>query len=250
MAIADQILLAVVLVIIAIVVIAFFELKYMRKSMHKRRARAAKRIDDLPDDAYNSLVTTKAILASMDRGGLHSEEAAVMLRDAKTAYDRGNYRVTLDLTSQAKERLMVLKARQKSEGDASKLETLGSPGLETLSTTKEVLQKEYPANYLQSKFSMELATGSIEAGRSSGRDVNQAVQLLDSAHARFDAEDYDGALAAARLADRSARGEAVEVTLPATSAASTNSPSPTCASCGAQLQPDDIFCRKCGSRVA
>lgn len=250
MALADQILLAVVLVIIAIVVIAFIELKYLRKSLQKRRARAAKRIDDLPDDAYNALVTTKAILASMERGGVHSEEATVMLRDAKTAYDRGNYRVTLDLTSQAKERLMVLKARQKSEGDVAKLETLGSPGLETLSTTKEVLQKEYPANYLQSKFSMEVAGESIEAGRSSGRDVNQAIQLLDAAQVRFDAEDYGGALAAARLADRSARGEAVDVKLLATPATPPTPPSRSCASCSAPLQPDDVFCRKCGSRVA
>jgi len=248
MAVTDQILLAVVLVIVAVVVIAFVELKYLRKKMHNRRGQASKRLDDLPDNAYNALVTAKAILGSMARGGIHSEEATSMLREAQVAYDRRNYRVTLDLTSKAKERLLVLKAKHASQGDIAKLESL-APSAEPVATTKEFLTKEFPPNLIQSKFSMEVANAYIEEGRAAGRDVSQAVQLLDTARSRFDSKDYDGALATARLAERSARGEVIELKVAAPPTSSVATPDLSCARCGASLSADDAFCRKCGTRV-
>src|SRR3989337_2174993 len=89
-------------VIIMIVVIAFLEMKYLRKSMKARRVRASKRIAEMPDDAHNALLTAKAFMESMERCGVRSEEVVSLVRQAQVAYERRNYRVVRDLASQAK----------------------------------------------------------------------------------------------------------------------------------------------------
>jgi len=245
MTLSETIVLAIILVVIAVVVIAYLELKFLRKSMRARRVRAARRIEELPDDAHNALITTKAILGTMERNGTRSEEAAALLEEAKAAYDRRNYRVVLDLTSQAKEKLMALKARQQAQGDLVKIEASSRGGAEEV-TTKELLQKEYPPNYMPAKFSIELARAAIEEARASGRDTSKAEEHLMAAMAKFDAKDYAGALAAARMSQRAAEG------LPTEAAPAMAKPEPAilaCASCGAALREDDVFCRKCGARV-
>lgn len=245
----DAVTIAIALIVIAVFIIAFLELRYLRKKIRARRVRAARKVEELPDDAHNAIITTKAIMATMERSGVRSEEAVSLMAEAQMAYDRRNYRVVLDMASQVKEKLMVIKARQAAAGDLAKLESMPARGDSEETTTKELLQKEYPPNYLPAKFSLELAHSSIDQSRAAGRDVSQAEQLLVDAQARFGAKDYAGALASARLAQRSAAGEPVE-------AASPGMPKPlavdatlVCTSCGAALQSDDVFCRKCGARV-
>src|SRR5438552_2229519 len=86
----DQVTVGIVLFVVTIVVVAFFELKFLRKRMKNRRVRTAKRDEELPDEAHNAVVTTKAILAAMERQGVRSEEAATWLREADTASARRN----------------------------------------------------------------------------------------------------------------------------------------------------------------
>ena len=243
----DQVTVGIVLFVVTIVVVAFFELKFLRKRMKNRRVRTAKRDEELPDEAHNAVVTTKAILAAMERQGVRSEEAASRLREADTASARRNYRVAIDLTAKAKERLLSLKAAQASKGDLAKLDRLPPAGSDDAVTTKELIQKDYPPNLIQSKFSIGLATTAIESGSSSGRDVGQASQLLEAARARFDAKDYTAALGLARQSKRAAEGESVDphpivVTTPAPAGLA-------CPTCGSPLQADDAFCRKCGTRL-
>jgi ribosomal protein L40E len=83
--------------------------------------------------------------------------------------------------------------------------------------------------------------------------VGQAEQLLVLAKDRFEAQDYDGALKNARLAQRSLGSEKVEVIAPSPRLPST-APTPAgsgsvCVACGAPLKVDDAFCRKCGTKV-
>jgi len=248
--VTDQIIIAVVLFAVAMGILAFFEIRFLRKRMKGRRKRLGKRDDELADQAHNAVITTKAILSAMDRQGVRSGDASSMLREADMALARHNYRVVIDLTSKTRDRLMSAKAAQATRGDLAKLEQVATVGGSTDVTTKERIQKEFPPNLLQSKFSIELAGTAIETARTAGRGTDVATQLLDSAKARFDSQDYDGALRFARQSKRSADGEAIELP-PAVAPAAPSMPAgdQSCPSCGASIRPDDAFCRKCGTRL-
>jgi hypothetical protein len=250
----DQLVVVIVAFVIAVVGAAFFEVRFLRKKMRKRRTRIAKRDDELQDSAHNAIVTTKAILSSLERQGIQSGESSALLDEAQAAYERRNYRVAVELTGKAKDRLLAVKAARASQGDLVKLEQLSKArsGESDAITTKELLQKEMPPNMVQSKFSIEVAGTAIERGRAAGRDVSQASQLLETAQARFDSKDYAGALSIARQTKRLADGEAIEVSIPAPVSVPTQTKSsgPGCPSCGAPLRADDAFCPKCGTRIA
>lgn len=254
---------AVVLVFVMIVV-TWLELRVLRKKSKARRERNERRPEELQDEAHNALITTRAIASTLaERSGIRSEEVDANLREAQMAYNRRNYRVSVDLTRQAKDRLMTLKAAQAAQGDEGKLEALGSSSATDEPTTKEVLQKQFPPNLIQSKFAISVAEASLEQAAASGRDVTAAQSLLTAARSRFDAQDYGGALSVARQAEKSAKGEAVNVApppVPANGAADTPAPSAprpvaavpvgsACPSCGAPMKAEDTFCRKCGTRV-
>lgn len=243
---SHEILVGVVLVVVAIVVIAWLELKYMRKSMRTRRVRSTRGIEELPDTAHNALITTRAIAAALDRGGVHSEEVEGLLREAQMAYSRRNYRVVIDLASKAKEKLTALKARHAAMGDLAKLESMPSAGGDE-TTTKELLQRDFPPNLAQAKFTIDLAANAVERGRSSGRDVSQAEGLLAQARVRFDGQDFGGALSSAWQAQRSADSGPIAGLV--VGAPALVIMAPACPSCGAPIAADDAFCRKCGTKL-
>ncbi|HYM40756.1 MAG TPA: zinc ribbon domain-containing protein [Thermoplasmata archaeon] len=253
----------IVILLIVMIVVTWFELRVMRRRSKSRREHIASRPEELQDEAHNALITTRAIAASLaDRGGIRSEDVDSLLREAQMAYNRRNYRVALDLTKNVKDRLVSLRAQQSTQGDLARLNAAPAASESEEPTTKERLQKEYPPNLAQSKFAISLAEASIETGAAAGRDVVQARALLVTARARYDLEDYSGALSVARQAEKSAKGETVSAsslssTAPRPSAPSLASPSPpkpaasagrACPSCAAPLKPDDAFCRKCGTR--
>ncbi len=268
MALDDTTTLIVSALVIVMIVVVWFELSVLRKKSRARRERSGRRPEELQDEAHNALITTRAIASTMaERGGIHSEDVDAKLDEAQVAFDHRNFRVALDLTKQAKDRLVALKGAQTAQGDVAKLDALGSaPGTDE-PTTKEVLAKQYPPNLIQSKFSISVAETSIESAEGAGRDVTTAKSLLTAARSRFDAQDYGGALSIARQADKSARGEpvvasaAIPAPAPAASASLVASPTPNetrpaavpvgsaCPSCGAPMKPDDAFCRKCGTRA-
>ena len=247
----DPTTIAVVLVGVALVIaVGFFEMRFLRKKMKTRRIRAAKKDTELPDEAHNAVVTTKAIAATLERQGIRSPEVNEWIREAETAAGRRNYRVAKDLAGKAKDRLLVLKSEVASKGEVAKLEQLSAVrGDQT--TTKERLHKEVAPNFPQSKFSLELAEGALATARAGGRDVVQATELFEAAKARFEAQDYDGALTMARLSARSAEGKKVEMPAAPSKRAPTTAivSDRACPSCGAPLRSDDAFCRKCGTRL-
>ena len=250
--VTDPTTIAVVLVGVALVIaVGFFEMRFLRKKMKTRRIRAAKKDTELPDEAHNAVVTTKAIAATLERQGVRSPEVNEWISEAETAAGRGNYRVAKDLAGKAKDRLLVLKSQVASKGEVAKLEQLSAVGGDQ-TTTKERLHKEVAPNFPQSKFSLELAEGALATARAGGRDVVQATELFEAAKARFEAQDYDGALTMARLSKRAAEGKTVEIP------AAKPGPAPvamiaeklTCPTCSAPLKEDDVFCRKCGTRLS
>jgi len=252
----DPMTIGLVLAVVAFAVIGFFQMTFLRKKMQNRRVRTSKGDSELPDSAHNAIVTTKAIVESLGRQGLRSPESMAWIKEAEMAFGRHNYRVVLELTGKARERLLSLKSAQARKGDIVKLEQLAPMGGgDEVSTTKELLQKEVAPNLLQSKFSIELAGSAVDQGRVAGRDVTQAAEFLDAAKGRFDVKDYDGALSLSRLAKRAADGQKIDAHAPTPKAvtvvAFASTPAArTCASCGAGLAADDAFCRKCGTPLA
>lgn len=263
----DTTTIIIVVLVFVMIVITWFELRVMRRRSKSKTKRLAARPQELEDEAHNALLTTRAIASTMaERGGVHAEDLDSLLREAQMAYNRHNYRVTLDLTKRIKDRLMNLRSQQAARGDLAQLESMPADSGSDETTTKELLQKEYPPNLVQSKFAISIAESSIETGIASGHDVVRARGLLVSAKARFDAKDFSGALSVARQAERSAKGESVAALAPPASALAPVPPSPVtasppaaspaavpvgsaCPSCGAPVKPDDAFCRKCGTRV-
>lgn len=238
---------------IGFAVLGFLEVRFLRKKMKQRRIRAVRGDTELPDEAHNAIITTKAIIGSLERQGIRSAEASGWIREAELALERRNYRVVLELMGKAKNRLLTLKAEQASKGEFAKLEQLATAG-GWEATTKERLQKEVAPNLLQSKFSIEVAGSAIEEAREAGRDTTQAVSFLDAARGRFEARDYDGALSMARMSKRAAQGLEAEPPAPKAPRAG-EPPTPSappglaCPSCGASVSSDDAFCRKCGAQL-
>lgn len=252
MADVDGATIGLILAAIGFALLGFFELRLLRKKINERRVRVVKGASELPDEAHNAIITTKAIQASLERQGIQSPEVKGWIREADMAYERHNYRVVLELIERAKNRLLTLKAEHASKGELAKLEHLAPAKDEGPVTTKELLQKEVAPNLPQSKFSIEVAGSAIELARREGRDAAKAVEFLDAAKGRFDAKDYDGALTLARLSKRSAEGQKVEA--PAVPAPKPVAPAATpsnvaCSQCGAVLAADDAFCGKCGARL-
>src|SRR2546425_512001 len=163
----DAVTVAVVLLLVALGIATYLETRYLRKKMKNRRVRTAKRDDEMQDNAHNAIITTKAIMSSLDRQGIRSPGAAV------------------------------------------------------------------------------------EQGRVNGRDVSQATELLETAKTRFDAKDYASALSIAQQSKRAAAGEHINVSIPVPAPPAMATPGGRlCPSCGSSLAPDDMFCRKCGRRLA
>jgi predicted RNA-binding Zn-ribbon protein involved in translation (DUF1610 family) len=252
MADIDGVTIGLIAAAIGFAVLGVLEVRYLRKKMKDRRIRAVKGDSELPDQAHNAIITTKAIMGSLERQGIRSAEVTGWIREAEVAFGGHNYRVVLELTRKAKDRLLTLKSEHASKGELAKLEQLAPAVGEVEITTKERLQKELAPNLLQSKFSIEVAGGAIEEARVAGRDVTQAAGFLDAAKGRFDLKDYDGALSLSRLSKRAADGQKVEApTATAPKAVpSPTTPIATCPSCGAAISADDAFCRKCGARIA
>ena len=233
--------------IIVLAGVAYLEIRMIRSRRRKKEAQG-----EMPDRAHNELLAVKAIAEALARGGVRSVEADDVILEAETALQSRNYRVARELADRAKGLLRTEKARQQAKGDLAKFET-AKPPRDGEPTTKEKLTKDLPPNFMQAKFSMNLARDEIDAARSRGQDVTEAERMLAEAQATFDAKDYTAALAQGSRARRS-----LEVTKASPPTAATP-PVPTpsvstaktrpCPSCRAAVTVDDAFCRKCGAKV-
>ena len=235
--------------LITLSAVAFLELRYMRS-----RRKGARETLDLPDQVHNAILATKAIREALARGGVRSLEADDLVREAEDAVQERNFHVAMELTERAKGVLRAAKAKQARQGDLSKLETTETKGDAGEVTTKERLMKELPPNYAPSKFSINLARDEIASAKTDGREAAEAEQLLASAQASFDAQDYATALKQAVRARRSLEGVSTPATEPAPEVPTPMPTGPSgtarpCPSCGSPVAADDAFCRKCGVAV-
>lgn len=242
----------------------WYELKILRA----RRLKLAER-DDLPEQAHNALVTTRAIRDTLGAGGVTSADADILLLRAESASERGAHRQVIELCGEARGILVSLKARQQREGDLARLQALHGSAEKT---TKERLAEESPPHYLQAKFTLNLARDAIALARAKEYPTAAAESALTAAQAEFDSGRYEAALRSALQAKRLAEealppGVTVQVESGATAvpppaaprtpvepAPAAPAPAPAtagaCPQCGAPVRADDDFCRRCGTRLA
>jgi len=236
--------------LVTLSVVALAELRFMRK---RRRKKGAKKEDELPDRAHNAIITTKAIRDTLERGGVRSEEADDVIREAEAAIRERHFRVAVELTEKAKSLMRQAKLRREQQGDLAKLDQTAKRGPtgEDAVTEKERLMKEMPPNYMQSKFSMNLAQDDITAAKARGQNTSDAERFLADAHASFGNQDYDEALKHAVRSRRALEGASTEPA-PAPPTPPPSVPAANlriCPSCGAPLASDDAFCRTCGVKA-
>lgn len=245
-------------IVIIVIIVIYFELRFLR-----RRRMAKADVAGTADDAYNVLITTKAIASAMERSGIRSLEARELIRRAEASRASGDSRAALEHLASAKQVMMQEKKRHQEIGDLVKLpKTVTAPAVPE-ETTKEKLQKELPKNYMQAKFMLTFAQKAIDARVSEGGEVSEATRLLVIAQKEFDGKDYDASLKHGVQARRAAEELIIEIKdTKAVAAETVTTPGNVvppgveisvstlkCRSCGAYLNIDDTFCRKCGVKV-
>lgn len=263
--------------------VLYLELRYMKK---KLRSRIDARI--MKDDAYNSLVTTRAVVKILKERGGNVSSAEIFLLKAEGAYERGEYTLCKELVEKAKSSLEEVRLQDRAiEGsvvpaemedversaEETKKEQAEQKEHEELMTLYEK-EKKLPENYLQSKFMIARVRSTIEP-LSTTMDVSEARHLLGQAEISFRAGEYTEAFKfacrAKRNLDRVAGSmgkldgleiikiEQDEEETPSSDEICNESPEPLkkkeeaasliCAECGALLSEEDRFCGQCGARV-
>jgi len=235
----------------------WYELKVLRTRRMKGEGRS-----ELSEQSHNALVTTRAIRDALSGNKVTNAEADVLLLRADGAHARGAYKAAVELCSEARELLIRERIRSQQQGELRRLDRMAGSDEET---TKEKLAKETPPNFIQAKFTLNLAREAVEEARKRGHGVAPAEVALRSAQAAFDAGAYDDALKQALQAKRAAEDSLppdVQVVVeggperprpaapaPPESGASRPLPGLACPQCHAAASPDDDFCRKCGTRL-
>lgn len=227
--------LAVIMVIFIIVVI--IEMRILRK---RRTSRSKK--EPLEDQAFNAILNAKAISNTLARDGTNLSNVNKTLDQADQALRRGDYRGSLNLTDQAKDLMKTVNATSDTVAEPAARDGF----VESEPTTKEVLKDKFPENYMESRFSRSLALEAIGKARESGLDVSEADRLLVLCDECESTDDYTQALSYA-VQSRKVVEEAFSGVKPKTAGAEQEAQ--TCSSCGADIHPEDAFCRKCGAKA-
>lgn len=237
MAILDDRTTILLIILLIFIIVVLIELRFLRK---KRMAISKK--EPLEDQAFNALLNARAISHTLARDGTDLSSVNDLLGQASQALERGNYRVSLELTDRAKEMMKTVKARSEAPP-----EPRGEEGfVEMEATTKEVLMKKFPDNYLESRFSRSLAVEAIQEAKDASLAVSEAERFLKLCDDCMNEDDYTQALSYAVQSKKAAEDALSTVGTGATEVVEL---SRTCMSCGADVLSGDMFCRKCGIKV-
>ncbi|MDW5563007.1 MAG: hypothetical protein SA339_07250 [Methanomassiliicoccus sp.] len=230
-------------------VVGFLELRFLRGRKQVKMDAAIER-----DDAYNAVCTTKAVAESLRQNGRDTTEADLLIYKAQSAYERREFLDATDMAKRARNILMNCKEK----------DLISMPSPDPVKAGKESIEvpanqvKKMPANYLESKFIIDSVRDGIPGACDEAKV--ESTLCLDRAQACFDAEDYDGALKEAMKAKRllapiaPAAGKSYPSTVvklaPPTKIPVAEGPGIRCCpSCRIEALPDDMFCRKCGTRL-
>lgn len=252
---ADQTLVLVVAVALTFIVVVIGELVWLRNRRLKKGMSSGGRVKkmSLRDDAHNALITGRAIVRTLERGGASMEATMNQLEEARTAFDRGNFRACIDIVDKAKDSMKTAKLAAEKRGDLEKLEASPPPPGDEEMLTKEIIAKEMPENFIQAKFSLNLAKDHMEKCRQGAIDTEAAALVLQDAEKAFEEKDYTTALKlAVRCKNLLTTEDGGLETIPPDEEVIEIIEEQLkfrCTGCGEFLVEGDGFCRKCGAKI-
>lgn len=233
-------------VVIIAAVVALLELRFLKGRKQVKVDTAIER-----DDAYNAVSTTRAVADSLRQNGRDTTEADILIYKAENAYDRREFLNAIELAGRARSTLMTCK-----EKDLISMPE-PSPAKAEMQEVPSTQVRKLPANSLESKFMIDSVRDMVPDACDEARV--EATACIDRAQACYDSEDYNGALREAMKAKRllTPSVPAAEKSRPSTviKLASPKIPPAadpaaiSCPSCHVDALPDDVFCRKCGTRL-
>ena len=268
------------IILIAILAAVMIFVVYFEWSVMRSRGKVARKAALEKDDAFNAVLTTRSVIIAMQRQGADTSKAQRLVDEAKLALQRGEYHRSRDLCDQARNSLSKTGSAAEPRPSAIRSQAATGPAHENdslLAVANEInatsdrstgvdrytgtkLRSDDNGNYMSAKFEMNTATASIKAASGRGEDVTVASGLLSDAEKAFAAGGYTKALSLAVKARKSVNAVSGEEAIKLRSSSKAEDlPEPlppgeevkeSCESCGAPLEDDDMFCHKCGAKVA
>jgi RNA polymerase subunit RPABC4/transcription elongation factor Spt4 len=264
--------------LIGLGLLIYFELRYMRK---RRNPKIDMQL--VKDEAYNSIVTAKAVAKVLNEKKRDISKAEQLIFQAENAYSRGEYNNSKQLALESKRELERSKVSEEETEESTFDKILskepeadqGENEMENKTLFEE--EKRLPENYLQSKFMIKNVERELERAVSEGKNTGNAMEFLEGARRYFDSGDYTEALKLACRADRcfnytdtefidgmkvAKKDDAVstEMTREDNEEATIEDSiieesvmeavkETVCIECGSLVEEEDFFCGKCGSKV-
>ncbi|HUL39558.1 MAG TPA: zinc-ribbon domain-containing protein [Methanomassiliicoccales archaeon] len=247
-------ILLIILVILSVVM--YFELKFVKR---KRLERAEAKIRT--DEIYNQIVTARAVSGAIKGQGKNTKEADMAILQADTAYSRGSYTEASAAVEQAKE---LLREARKEPDPSMQFAELAEKEVQEKSPEECEVPfqetKKLPKNYMESKFMICSVKDQAGSAERKGADTSEARDSLRTADEAFAREDYTEALRQALKAKKylegdggrpneSAKAKDMSSVEKVPSAVVVKANLSKCAKCGYGLEPDDMFCPRCGTRI-
>lgn len=253
----EKIVLLIVILIVALVTI-YIELRIRKMGIGKKVV--SSRV--MKDQAYNALHTTKAVRNKLRMDQVNTMKADYIIQKAETAFEDSDYESCTKACRQAREELL----RSKREGGMSAEAESPVAAIAAKVEAEGARQAEAPriqaagvdnSALLQAKFELKAAKADLEAFSGDEGLRKRASQLVEEAEKQLNTPDYQRSLSASFRARKLLSGEPLE------EKAASSAPEPAkepeeltketeegeCGSCGAPLEPDDIFCHACGAPV-
>ncbi|MFQ5910824.1 MAG: zinc ribbon domain-containing protein [Thermoplasmata archaeon] len=236
MVLLDNQTIALLVILLVFIFVILIEVRFLRKRRMTRSRKAP-----LEDQAFNALLNARAISNTLARDGTDLRGVNDVLSQANQSLEKGDFRGSLELTDYAKEMMKTVKAKSEAAFEPEGTREF----VETEPTTKEVLKKKFPENYLEARFSRSLAVELLQKAKDAGLDLSDAERLLRLCDDCVNEEDYTHALSYA-IQSKKVAEDALSTVSPEVAKVEQ---SQTCRSCGVEILSGDMFCRKCGTKV-
>lgn len=248
------IIIGLVVLLIFVVVTLILTRKFSKKRLRRYFKEKGERSLE-SDKAFNSLLAVKTITKNFESQGMDVGKVKILIGDADKAMGLNNYSSALEYSEKAKKELMEIKAKKDKEekkalGDAKEAGPDELPPLEKEDyepTAKEMLQKNYPPNYIQAQFTMKMTEDQMAHSSVDEKALSEATALMEMSRECFQNEDYDGALSYSLRCKALLEGPKEEQETSTTDAAAGTST--TCGRCRYIGKEGDMFCRRCGNAL-
>jgi hypothetical protein len=241
-----------IFVVVTLMLTRKFSKKALRRYFKKKGERSIE-----SDKAFNSLLAVKAITKNFDSQGMDVSKVRILIGDADKAMRLDNYSAAIEYSEKAKKELMELKAKKDKE-EKKALEDGKKAGPEEIPptekgdyqpTTKEMLQKNYPPNYLQAQFTLKMTENMMAHSSVDEASLSEATGLMEKGRECFQNEDYDGALMYHLRCKSLLECPKEDEETPAAEAVPAASTGATCSRCRYIGREGDMFCRRCGNAL-